>query len=65
MRKYERRLRSIAALKTLVGCIGWGILGYVLMTSCCFWLGWAILTVSLCIGGCTLDRLMEPDGRVV
>lgn len=65
MKKYERRQRVLTALKTLVGCIGWGGLGYLLMISEHFWLGWAMLTVSLCVGAYALDRLMEPKGRVM
>ena len=65
MRKYERRKRCMAALKTVCGCIGWGILGYLLMTTGRFWLGWCLLTASLCIGAYAVDRFLEPKGRAV
>lgn len=65
MRKYERRKRRLAALKTLFGCIGWGCLGYFLMNTGWFWLGWALLTSAVCVGAYALDRLLSPGWRAV
>lgn len=63
MRKFERMTRRRALLKTVAGCIGWGLLGYLMMTNMdgLFWPGWIIMTTSLCIGAYSLDRLIETN----
>lgn len=61
MRKYERAQLHKSAGKTIIGCIGWGLLGYLMMTSIVgmFWPGWVIMSTALCIGAYSLDRLIE------
>lgn len=61
MRKYERAQRIRAAVKTLVGCIGWGLLGYLMMIRLegLFWPGWLVMTTALLIGAYAVDRLIE------
>ena len=61
MRKFERAQHIRAAVKTLVGCIGWGLLGYLVMTGMdgLFWAGWLIMTTALLVGAYAVDRLIE------
>lgn len=61
MRKYRRAERRRSLIKTVLGCVGWGLLGYVVMTTYTelFWLGWSILLVSFCIGAGSVDKYME------
>lgn len=61
MRKYERAQCLRAAIKTVVCCIGWVLLGYLVMTDMddLFWLGWLIMSTSLCVGAYAIDRLIE------
>lgn len=61
MRKYRQRERRWASVKTLISCIGWGLLGSLILTHYdgLFWVGWSIMTAALCIGVCAVDKLME------
>lgn len=61
MRKRERAQYLRADVKTIVGCIGLGLLGYLVMTALngLFWLGWLIMTTALCVGAYTLERLID------
>lgn len=61
MRKYERAQHIMAAARTIMGCIGWGLLGYLVMTSIdgLFWPGWLIMTTALCVGAYAIDRLIN------
>lgn len=57
MKKMREIRRFKALVKTLVSCIGWGILGCLLMKlGLAFWAGWVMLLVSLCVGACALDK---------
>lgn len=61
MRKYRQRERRWALVKTVISCIGWGLLGYLVMTNYegLYWLGWIVWAGALCIGASAVDRLME------
>lgn len=65
MRKFERMERQRALVKTVIGCIGWGLLGYLVMTTYegLFWLGWGVLLVACCIGAVSMDKLMACGWR--
>lgn len=64
MRKYRRRERRWALVKTIFSCIGWGLLGYLVMTNYegLFWPGWLTMTGALCIGAAAMDKLIELEG---
>lgn len=61
VRRYKRAYHLRAAVTTIVGCIGWGLLGYLVMTTMdgLFWPGWIIMTAALCVGAYTLNRLVD------
>ena len=61
MYRYKRVQLIVSSVKTLIGCIGWGLLGYLVMTSMDgqFWLGWCIVTAAVCVGAYTVDRLID------
>lgn len=61
MRKFRKRERRWALVKTMIACVGWGLLGYVVMTSYegLFWLGWVTLLVAGSVGAVSMDKLME------
>lgn len=63
MRKYRQRERRWALAKTVISCIGWGLLGALILANYngLFWVGWTILTAALCIGVCAADKLMELE----
>lgn len=65
MREYEKTQRRKALLKTVVSCTGWGLLGYLVMTTCegLFWLGWVALAAALCIGAYSVDKFMDGGRR--
>lgn len=65
MRKYEKWQRRMAMLKTVAGCIGWGLLGYVIMAADVglFWLGWVLMVAALCISAYSVDKYLETSGR--
>lgn len=61
MRKYRLREIRRGLVKTIISCIGWGLLGYLVMTTYVglFWLGWLTMTGALCIGVVAMDKLIE------
>lgn len=61
MRKFRQRERRWALVKTIISCIGWGLLGCLIMTTYeeLSWLGWVILTAAACVGVGTVDKLIE------
>ena len=63
MRKYRQRERRWALAKTVISCIGWGLLGSLILAHYdgLFWVGWAVLTASVCIGVGAVDKLMELE----
>ena len=65
MRKYEKLQRRKALVTAVTGCTGWGLLGYVIMTTGMgpFWLGWGLMTVAVCVGAYSVDKYMVDSGR--
>lgn len=63
MRKFRHRERRWALVKTIISCIGWGLLGALILTNYdgLFWIGWGIFTAALCTGVCAMDKLMELE----
>lgn len=61
MRRFRQRERRWALVKTVISCIGWGLLGALILAHYdeLFWLGWAVLTAALCIGAGAMDKLMD------
>lgn len=61
MRKYDKIQRLKSLLSTLLGCAGWGILGWLLMgLEGWFWAGWIMLAVAITVGAWTVDRHLMP-----
>lgn len=63
MRKFRQRERRWELVKTAISCIGWGLLGALILAHYdgLFWAGWAILTAALCIGACAVDKLIDLE----
>lgn len=61
MRKFRQRERRWALVKTIISCIGWGLLGYVVMTNYegLLWIGWSIVVVAASVGSVAVDKLIE------
>ena len=62
MREFRKKEHRWALIKTIISCIGWGLLGYLVMTTyegLRFWLGCGIYLISLCIGVVAADKLLE------
>ena len=61
MRKFRQIERRNALIKTIISCVGWGLLGYFVMTALdgMFWPGWCILTAASMIGAISVDKLLE------
>lgn len=61
MRKFRQRERRWALVKTIISCIGWVLLGYVVMTNYegLLWIGWSIVVVAASVGSVAVDKLIE------
>lgn len=60
MRRYKREQHIKATVKTIVSCVGWGLLGYLVMVRVegLFWPGWFVMTAALCVGSSAADKLI-------